>query len=109
MIWKLLLRMPFFLKSRIIRRLIRFPASTDPSLRFKVAETQEELEQAFAILHDAYVADGLMKPHPSGLRVTKFHSLPSTTTLVAVENGAVVGTVSLVRRNSFGLPLESIF
>ena len=101
--------MPFFLKSRIIRRLIRFPASTDPSLRFKVAETQEELEQAFAILHDAYVADGLMKPHPSGLRVTKFHSLPSTTTLVAVENGAVVGTVSLVRRNSFGLPLESIF
>lgn len=109
MVWKLLLKLPFFLKSRIIRRLVRFPSKIDPTLKFKVAETQEELEQAFAILHDAYVRDGLMKPHPSGLRVTKFHSLPSTTTLIAVENGTVVGTVSLVRRNSFGLPLESIF
>jgi hypothetical protein len=106
---KLILILPFFIKSRIIRSIIRFPSSIDPELHFKVAETQEELEQAFAILHDAYVGDGLMKPHSSGLRVTKYHSLHSTTTLVAVEKGIVVGTVSLVRKNSFGLPLEAIF
>ncbi len=89
--------------------MIRFPSQVSGELRFKIAETESELEQAFALLHNAYVGEGLMDPHPSGLRVTKYHCLPSTTTLVAMQGERVVGTVSLVRQNTFGLPLESIF
>lgn len=50
-----------------------------------------------------------MDPHESGLRVTKYHSLPATSTIIACWDGEVVGTMSLIRRSDFGLPLESIF
>lgn len=104
-----MLNLPDLVKGPLIRSLVDFPNDISPSLRFKVAETQEELDQAFALLHDAYVYEKLMDPHPSGIRVTKYHALPSTTTLIAIEDDTVVGTLSLIRQSSFGLPLESIF
>jgi hypothetical protein len=106
---KLVLSAPKFVRSPVLRQMIHFPQEIPQDLRFKVAETKEELEQAFALLHDAYVKESLMTPHPSGMRVTKYHALPSTTTLIALQGSLVVGTVSLVRQSAFGIPLESIF
>ena len=79
------------------------------NLKFRVARTQEDLEQAFKILHDEYVRAGFMKPDPSGMRVTAYHALPSTSTLIAVENDEVVATASIVRDSIFGFPLDKIF
>lgn len=81
----------------------------DPRLELKVAETQQELEDCFRILHDAYVASGFMKPAASGLRVTMYHALPTTTTLCAKYDGRVVGTMSMIREGVFGFPLQSVF
>lgn len=78
-------------------------------LVLKIAESREELEACFTILHDAYVASGFMQPHSSGLRVTVYHALPSTTTLCAKYDGWVVGTVSLIRENALGFPMQQIF
>ena len=50
-----------------------------------------------------------MKPDPSGMRVTIYHALPTTTTLCAKYDGEVVGTLSLIRDSAFGFPLQSIF
>ena len=72
-------------------------------LELKVAETREELEACFTILHDAYVASGFMKPDPSGMRVTIYHALPTTTTLCAKWEGRVVGTISMIREGVFGV------
>jgi hypothetical protein len=82
-----------------------------PSQRLvlKIAETKEELEACFAVLHDAYVDSGFMKPDPSGMRVTIYHALPATTTLCAKYDGQVVGTISLVRESALGVPLQTIF
>ena len=82
-----------------------------PSSRLvlKIAETEEELEGSFAVLHDAYVDSGFMKPDPSGLRVTTYHALPTTTTLCAKYDGEVVGTISLIRESALGFPLQRIF
>ena len=82
-----------------------------PSSRLvlKIAETQEELEACFKLLHTAYVDSGFMKPHPSGMRVTIYHALPTTTTLCAKYDGKVVGTISLVRESALGVPLQKIF
>lgn len=81
----------------------------DKRLVLKIAETKEELEACFTLLHDAYVGSGFMQPHPSGLRVTIYHALPTTTTLCAKYDGEVVGTISLIRESVFGFPLQSIF
>lgn len=82
-----------------------------PSSRLvlKIAETKEELEACFAVLHDAYVDSGFMKPDPSGMRVTIYHALPTTTTLCAKYDGQVVGTISLIRESALGFPLQRIF
>jgi hypothetical protein len=106
---KFVLKLPKWVRAKVIRQMIRFPVQSNESLRFKVAETKDELEQAFSLLHDAYVKEKLMSPHPSGLRVTKYHALPSTTTLIALQGKEVIGTLSLIRQSAFGLPMETIF
>ena len=61
------------------------------------------------MLHDAYVASGFMRPDPSGMRVTIYHALPTTTTLYAKVDGEPVGTISMIREGVFGFPLQSVF
>lgn len=78
-------------------------------LVLKIAETKEELEACFKLLHDAYVGSGFMTPDPSGMRVTIYHALPTTTTLCAKYDGRVVGTLSLIRESAIGFPLQRIF
>ena len=91
------------------RNLIDCDDQPDTRLELKIADTQDELEACFRILHDAYVAAGFMQPDPSGLRVTIYHALPTTTTLCAKWDGQVVGTISMIREGVFGFPLQSVF
>ena len=93
----------------IYRSFVECNASPDPRLVLKIAETKEELEACFKLLHDAYVASGFMTPDPSGMRATIYHALPTTTTLCAKFDGEVVGTISLIRESLFGFPLQAIF
>lgn len=94
-------------------RVFRSFADCNPSpsrrLVLKIAETRDELEECFSLLHDAYVESGFMKPDPSGMRVTIYHALPTTTTLCAKYDGQVVGTISLIRESALGVPLQKIF
>jgi len=93
----------------IYRAMIDCDPEPDARLELKVAETREEIEACFKLLHDAYVGSGFMKPAESGLRVTMYHALPTTTTLCAKYDGRVVGTMSMIREGVFGFPLQSVF
>ncbi len=93
----------------IYRSFVDCDPSPSDRLQLKIADTKEELEACFRLLHDAYVGSGFMKPDPSGMRVTIYHALPTTTTLCAKYDGEVVGTLSLIRDSAFGFPLQSIF
>jgi GNAT superfamily N-acetyltransferase len=93
----------------LFRSMATCDPAPDPRLVLKIAETEAELEACFALLHDAYVSAGFMQPDPSGLRVTPYHALPTTTTLCAKFEGRVVGTVSLIRDGVFGFPMQSAF
>ncbi|MCY7305047.1 MAG: hypothetical protein LH632_02655 [Rhodoferax sp.] len=113
-VWRLALRKAFALLPRsvrfaIFRSFVECDQAPDTRLVLKIAETQEELEQCFSLLHDAYVGEGYMKPAESGLRATIYHALPTTTTLCAKFEGQVVGTLSLIRESVFGFPLQAIF
>jgi hypothetical protein len=83
----------------VYRNFVDCDPAPDERLVLKIAETKEELEACFTLLHDAYVGSGFMKPHPSGMRVTIYHALPTTTTLCAKYDGQVVGTLSLIRES----------
>lgn len=104
-----LARLPARARAAVHRALVACDPDPDLRLQLKLAETREELESCFRLLHDAYVASGYMAPHPSGLRVTPFHALPTTTTLCASWEGRLVGTVSIIREGVFGFPMQSAF
>ena len=58
----------FFPKSirfAIYRSFVDGDPKPDPLLVLKIAETREELEACFKLLHDAYVGSGFMQPDPS--------------------------------------------
>lgn len=93
----------------IYRSFVDCDPNPDTQLVLKIAETKEELEACFKLLHDAYVSSGFMQPAASGMRVTIYHALPTTTTLCAKYDGEVVGTISLIRESVFGFPLQAIF
>lgn len=103
--------MPEKFRHDFIRSRLRLGDGASPHYIFKLAETRDELEQAFRVLHDAYVGQGYMDPHPSGLRVTKYHALPTTAVLITkdLRTNEVVATVSIVRNTALGLPLDSVF
>jgi GNAT superfamily N-acetyltransferase len=101
--------MPAALRRSLIRRTVDCEPLGAGRLELKIASTEAELEACFGLLHDAYVASGFMRPHPSGLRVTPYHALPTTTTLCAKVDGQVVGTLSIVREGVFGFPMQSVF
>lgn len=102
-------RLPQGWRFALFRSMVECDPAPDRRLELKIADTRDELEACFALLHDAYVGSGFMRPDPSGLRVTIYHALPTTTTLCAKFDGRVVGTLSLIRDGVFGFPLQSAF
>ncbi len=106
---KLFSFLPRAARFSLYRSFVDCDPAPDTRLLLKIADTKEELEACFRLLHDAYVASGFMQPHPSGMRVTLYHALPTTTTLCAKFDGRVVGTISLIRQGPFGFPLQSVF
>ena len=106
---RLFSRLPRQQRFAIYRSFVDCDPAPPERLELKIADTREELEACFSLLHDAYVDAGFMKPDPSGMRVTLYHALPTTTTLCAKWDGEVVGTISLIRESAVGFPLQAIF
>ena len=106
---KALAILPRPLRFALYRWMVDVEPHPDKRLVLKIADTKEELEACFRLLHDAYVGAGFMEPDPSGMRATIYHALPTTTTLCAKFDGKVVGTLSLIRESTFGFPLQSAF
>ncbi|KMQ52714.1 Dinucleotide-utilizing enzyme involved in molybdopterin and thiamine biosynthesis family 2 [Chitinispirillum alkaliphilum] len=78
-------------------------------LHFKIADTKEELEQAFNIVHDTYVKEGYIDPQPYGMRLSIYHSLPFTTTFVGKSDDEVIITCTLFLESELGLPIDKMF
>jgi hypothetical protein len=105
----LLAYLPKKLRFMFIRSQIQVPQDLGAKFSFRIAKTQEELSEAYRILQESYMDAGYAKPNESGMRIVKYFALPSTTTLIALYDQQVVGTISIIRRGSFGLPMESAF
>ncbi len=96
-------------RDNFIRSKVKLDYKPPSGLRFKLAETKEELEQVFRLLYFSYVAAGSMKPNKNEVRITPYHALPSTSILIAVLNGRVIATLSVFRMGPFGIPASKAF
>lgn len=106
-LYSLLRYLPKLLRDRLCRSRLDIPALKE-DIWFEIAQTKQDLDQAFRILHEAYVKEGYTKPHASRRRITEYHALPSTTTLVAKHEGQVIATISIIRDGSFGMPTDQV-
>ncbi|MEC9282880.1 MAG: hypothetical protein VX642_09220, partial [Bdellovibrionota bacterium] len=104
--YKLLGYLPVQLRAPIIRSQLNLNYSYIPGIKIKVAETKEEIEQAYKILHDTYLETNLIDKESSGLRVTKYHALPTTTLCVVKHFEKVIGTFTIIQDSIFGLPID---
>ena len=85
------------------------PVDTWGEVVYKIASHRDELYASFGLVYEAYVRAGLSTRHPYRMRVTPYHLLPTTEVFIAVKEGEVIASVSLIRDGELGLPMESIY
>lgn len=106
LIWKVFEYLPKRIKHSLIRNSIDIDKSQLEGIQIRVAKDQNEINQAFKLLYEAYLTSGLMDPKSHELRITKFHCLPTSIIVVAVQGGEVIGTVTHVLDSQLGLPTD---
>lgn len=102
--------MPQPLRYAVIRRgvhLVESELATVESVH--IARTVDEYVASMGLVYDGYLKRGLMQPHEARVRMTPYLALPQTVVFVALERGAVSGTVSLVPDGPMGLPMQKIY
>lgn len=74
------------------------------------ASSGAELLAAYRLVHDAFVAEGLLDPLPRGVRLRPCEVVPDTATFVAHWGERVVGVMSVaVDSAELGLPSDHVF
>lgn len=101
--------LPRSIRHALIRRAARIDEQELADVEVRIATSVSDFVEAAKLVHDGYVARGIMSPHGSGVRTTPFLALPSTIVFVAIKGGRLVGTLSLVVDSSLGLPMERIY
>lgn len=91
------------------RQKLNLPFQLPKELKFRIARTEQDYLESSRILYDCYREKGYTEVNSNGMRMTPYHLLPSTTVLLALWNNEIIGTISLIRDNPIGLPLEAIF
>ena len=94
---------------KIFQRFRAFKPETPDGLVVKRATTVEELEAGYRLVHECFVDSGYIEPHPTGLRVRAFSALPDTALYLALADGRVVGTLSMIADGPLGLPMDGPF
>jgi len=108
-IQKLLRVLPSAVSGPLIRRRCRIEPQHVEGIVFKIAETRDELEAAYRLVHDVYVQEGYSDTEASGMRINLRYALPTTTTFIGIHQGKVVITMTLVGDSPLGVPMDAIF
>lgn len=74
-----------------------------------IASRREEVLEALSLVHGTYVRNGLMSANRFGVRVTRYHALPTTEIVIVTRDRQVASTMTIVRDGDLGLPLEEIY
>jgi len=92
-----------------VRRGLVIDDSRAEGVLFKVADTREELEAAYRLVHEVYVKEGYEDLNKPELRINLRYALPTTATVVGKVGDQVVITLTIIGDSPFGLPMDMIF
>ncbi len=92
----------------LMKNQLKLPDLSSLRYDFKLVSSQDEMNQALALLHDAYVESGYMEPSVHKMRITPYHMSPETIIAIAKDGDKVIATTSLILRGPLGLPIEAM-
>lgn len=78
-------------------------------LRCIAARRRRELREAFQIVYDRYLRDGLASWNPLGMRILPHQLLDTSWVLLAKRAHDSLGTLSLIEDGAMGLPMEQLY
>jgi hypothetical protein len=79
-------------------------------LCIKVADSQNELEQAFALVYREYLRQGYIKdPKESGLHFDIHHILPETAVFILKSSSVISTLTHILDSKLFGLPMDDLY
>jgi hypothetical protein len=82
----------------------------EADLVFKLAESKDELLQAYRLLYNEYFRAGYTPARPDGMLFTRHHLHPGTRVLVACYRERVVSTAAIVGDSrEMGLPMDELY
>jgi N-acyl-L-homoserine lactone synthetase len=80
------------------------------TVRIKLAETADEVDAVFRLRHQVFVEEEQMRPpQPDGRMSDRFDAYPTTSNVIAIADGEVVGTLRGAQRTSAGTPADEWF
>ena len=88
------------------------PASVEGAIadmRVRLARGERDLLGAARLVHNSYVADGMVEPHVTGMHLRAHSASPHVMVFVAESGDEIVGTLSYVTDSSDGLPMDAIY
>jgi hypothetical protein len=101
--------LPRAVRDPVIRRVVAVDDKALQGITVRLAETIDEYVEAARLVYDGYHARGILDAHEARVRITPFLALPSTLIFVALQEGRIVGTISVVVDGPAGLPMETIY
>lgn len=101
--------LPTSLRQRILRSQVRLDERALAKTSVRLAESEAELLGAAGVVHDSFVARGIMQSHLSGLHLRRHSASPDVMVFLATEEQRAIGTISFVIDSSEGLPMDPIY
>jgi hypothetical protein len=84
-------------------------ASDQEPIEYRIAETREELEGAARLVYCNYLQKGYCAFNAHQMYFHQFDPLAGTRTIVAVQKGRVIATLTLVFDSDRGLPSDTLY
>lgn len=101
------MKLPLAISGPIVRKKVALHALPLDRYEVDVAHTIEDHEQAFRLVHAAYVFQGIeVKIDDAPLRITPQHVLAESTIFLVREQGAPVATMTVTLDSPARLPLD---
>lgn len=85
---------------------IRVPKPLSGDIQIRLAESGREIEAANWLVFRNYVEDGFWEEDETQVRNNKFLNSPSRRIFVALREGELIGTLSIVTDSLLGLPSD---
>ncbi len=79
------------------------------SVEYRVARTRQELTDVYRIVYKEYIKQGYINPNPSQMHYSMHNLIPQTTTFVALADGKVITTATVIPDSPLGIPMDELY